>query len=287
MADWTCKKGDATECGLQSLPRSSLRLPDAALKRQPLIMRRCRQRVLPARAVRTRERGCVQKAKSSDLVYTSDFEGNVYVYTLPALTFVGELAALGANTVNLCSDAKGHVFVPVQNGGSGEVLEFEHGGTTPIASISDTYEPLSCAVDPSSGDLALANEEPGYACGHRDLPRLEGNAEVFSRLGYCRVLRVYDDCADAVPAGNGAHLSSADDGIFRNGRGDDETFEPHQAFRRTDGDRWRDGRSALFSTDRSSRHLAVSSGQGDERIRERRRVHQRGYGQLRQTRSAQ
>jgi hypothetical protein len=81
----------------------------------------------------------------SDLVYTSDFVGNVYVYTLPALTFVGELAGLGANTVNLCSDTKGHVFVPVQNGTVGEVLEFEHGGTTPIATISDASARTSTA----------------------------------------------------------------------------------------------------------------------------------------------
>ena len=142
-------------------------------------------------------------AKSSDLVYTSDFEGNVYVYTLPALTFVGELAALGANTVNLCSDAKGHVFVPVQNGGSGEVLEFEHAGTTPIATISDTYEPLSCAVDPSSGDLALANEEPGYASDIAIYHRLKGTPKFFRDSDIAGYFSLgYDDAGNLFTVGN-------------------------------------------------------------------------------------
>jgi hypothetical protein len=132
------------------------------------------------------------EAKSSDLVYTSDFEGNVYVYALPALTLVGELAGLGANTVNLCSDMRGHVFVPVQNGLSGEVLEFEHGGTTPIATISDAYAPLACAVDPSSGDLAITNDESAYASdiaiyrGPKGTPKLyrDPNAVGYVSLGY-------------------------------------------------------------------------------------------------------
>lgn len=114
----------------------------------------------PATGARTWMR---PQAKSSGLVYVADFEGNVYVYTFPALTSVGELAGLGANTLGLCSDTKGHVFIPVQNGGGGQVLEFEHGGTTPIASLPDEYQPQECSVDPSSGNLAVANAESAYA----------------------------------------------------------------------------------------------------------------------------
>ncbi|HEX3368543.1 MAG TPA: hypothetical protein VHS56_03125 [Candidatus Cybelea sp.] len=104
-----------------------------------------------------------QDAKASDLVYTSDFEGNVYVYTFPALKLAGELTGLSLDILGLCSDAKGHVFIPQGLSAGGEVLEFEHGGTTPIATIPDSYRPQECAVDPTTGDLAVTNVEGSYA----------------------------------------------------------------------------------------------------------------------------
>jgi hypothetical protein len=103
-------------------------------------------------------------AKAADLVYAADFNGNVWVYTFPALKLAGELTGLDPDILGLCSDAKGHVFIPEENGsGGGEVLEFAHGGTTPIATISDQYRPQECAVDPTTGNLAVANVEGSYA----------------------------------------------------------------------------------------------------------------------------
>jgi hypothetical protein len=39
-----------------------------------------------------------------------------------------------------------------------QILEFAHGGTTPINTLSDyDYQPVSCAVDPKSGNLAVTS----------------------------------------------------------------------------------------------------------------------------------
>jgi hypothetical protein len=102
-------------------------------------------------------------AKRSDLIYAADFSGNVHVYTFPALKPAGELTGVSVDVLGLCSDAKGHVFVPEGSGSGGEVLEFDHGGTVPIATISDPYRPQECAVDPRTGNLAVTNVEGSYA----------------------------------------------------------------------------------------------------------------------------
>jgi hypothetical protein len=102
-------------------------------------------------------------AKEADLVYAADFNGNVWVYTFPALKLAGELTGLDPDILGLCSDAKGHVFIPAgDRSGGGKVLEFAHGGTTPIATISDQYRPQQCAVDPTTGNLAVTNVEGSY-----------------------------------------------------------------------------------------------------------------------------
>jgi hypothetical protein len=65
-----------------------------------------------------------------------------------------------------CSDPSGHVFV-TQHGtsGSGEVIEFAHGGTSAVATLSDTGMASACAYDRSTGNLAVANSYDADAPG--------------------------------------------------------------------------------------------------------------------------
>lgn len=65
-----------------------------------------------------------------------------------------------------CSDPSGHVFV-TQSGtsGSGEVIEFAHGGTSAVATLSDTGMAMACAYDRSTGNLAVANTYDADAPG--------------------------------------------------------------------------------------------------------------------------
>ena len=55
-----------------------------------------------------------------------------------------------------CVDGAGNVFVT--NSFKGQILEYAHGGTTPIATLSDPNQyPIDCAVDPTTGNLAVTN----------------------------------------------------------------------------------------------------------------------------------
>jgi hypothetical protein len=101
-------------------------------------------------------------AKSLDLLYVSDYETNdVYAYSYPAGKLRGVLAGVLANFVlpsGLCADGAGDVFVPDSYDAS--VLEYAHGSTRLVAKLLDPNElPYSCAVDPTSGDLAVVDLE--------------------------------------------------------------------------------------------------------------------------------
>lgn len=71
-----------------------------------------------------------------------------------------------AHLHSACSDPAGHVFV-AQSGtsGSGDVIEFAHGGTRAIATLSDTGMAMACAYDRSTGNLAVANSYDAEAPG--------------------------------------------------------------------------------------------------------------------------
>jgi len=89
------------------------------------------------------------------LLYVSDtFNHVVDVYTYPNLKPVGQLTGFG-NPEGECTDRSGNVWVADANGA---VYEYAHGGTNPIVTLlSDMNLPSDCAVNPRTGDLAVAN----------------------------------------------------------------------------------------------------------------------------------
>lgn len=101
-------------------------------------------------------------AKKSDLIYISDSSTyDVYAYSYPAGKLVGTLTGQN-NPAGLCTDKKGDVFVTQLYGG-GHIVEYAHGGTTQLESLSDPgYEPGACSVDPKTGNLAVANIVSDY-----------------------------------------------------------------------------------------------------------------------------
>ncbi len=99
-----------------------------------------------------------QSAKSGDLLYVSADDATVLMFSYPALKLLGSIADLPANPVGLCSDNKGDVFVTLEQSLSQSyIFRYAHGGTQPIATLSDPGLVNSCAVDPSSGNLAVTN----------------------------------------------------------------------------------------------------------------------------------
>lgn len=96
-------------------------------------------------------------AKSSRLLYVPDFLANsVEVYGYPSGVLVGKLSGFSGPS-GACVDKAQNVWITEQT--SAQLVEYAHAGTRPIATLSDPgLDPVDCAIDPSSGDLAVANQ---------------------------------------------------------------------------------------------------------------------------------
>lgn len=116
-------------------------------------------------------------AKSGSLLYVSDLGTNaVNIYTYPAGTLKGKLTGFGS-VAGLCSDKAGNVFVVDE---AGPVQMFAHGGTTPERKLAATGAPYGCAIDSTSGDLALTNLS-SYSNGAISVyPRAKGTPKKYN-----------------------------------------------------------------------------------------------------------
>ena len=105
-------------------------------------------------------------AKSMDLLYVSD-DDELLIFSYPKGKLVGEVTVPSGDFGGLCSDSAGDVFVTSAGSRSQSyILEYAHGGTEPIATLSDPGWPNGCAVDPTTGNVAItnvfANDPPDY-----------------------------------------------------------------------------------------------------------------------------
>ncbi|HEX4014091.1 MAG TPA: hypothetical protein VHX17_09420 [Candidatus Cybelea sp.] len=115
-------------------------------------------------------------AKKHSIIYISDeATNNVYLFTYPQGKLVGTLTGF-SGPGGLCTDRHGDVFVP--NVFTSTIVEYAHGGTTPIATLNDGTDryPNSCAIDPVTGDLAVANNGSGTGEGPGDIAIYRGAA---------------------------------------------------------------------------------------------------------------
>ena len=96
--------------------------------------------------------------KIRELFYVGD-GGDVYVYNYKTGTQVGTLTGFN-NTNGDCVDKNGDVFLTTSIGSTGAVLEYAHGGASPIKTFSTDGHPIGCSIDPA-GDLAANNGLPG------------------------------------------------------------------------------------------------------------------------------
>jgi hypothetical protein len=102
-------------------------------------------------------------AKKSDLLYISDETGNVYVLSYPKGELKGTLTGI-PEPQGECVDKRGDVFVTTFS--AEEILEYAHGGTSPIATLSNPGQEMEgCSVDRKSGTLAAINFAPEGGSG--------------------------------------------------------------------------------------------------------------------------
>jgi hypothetical protein len=95
-----------------------------------------------------------RRTASTALLYVVG--GGVYIISYPKGQLIGTITNI-RDPQGACSDKNGNVFITAYI--TENVLEYAHGGTTPIAKLEDFgYYPLGCAVDPTTGNLAVANQ---------------------------------------------------------------------------------------------------------------------------------
>ena len=96
-----------------------------------------------------------RSTSGGELLYISDeTTDDVYFFSYPSGSLTGTLTGFGTPQ-GLCSDNAGDVFVTDEK--DADVVEYAHGGTSPIKTLEDSGRPSSCAVDPATGDLAVSN----------------------------------------------------------------------------------------------------------------------------------
>ncbi len=153
------------------------------------------------------------EARRETLLYIGDpGSGGVLVYTyLPALRFVGVLAT-PSHPGGECVDKAQNVFVTDLASGSHVTYEYAHAGASPIAILGDPGgTPSSCAIDPTTGDLAVTSVRSGTTHGKvaiykgaRGTPKLFADYNFYDVLfcGYDDKGNLYVDGSNK-PSGNG------------------------------------------------------------------------------------
>ncbi|MGA8532990.1 MAG: hypothetical protein WB615_02645 [Candidatus Tumulicola sp.] len=109
-------------------------------------------------------------AKSAALLYVSNFgSGTVNVYSYPAMKQLGVLVGF-EEPEGICVDAAQDAYLV--DFGAAQIVEYGHGSIAPLRVLNDHQgAPFNCAVDPDTGDLAVANvNEP---------PSMDGNVIVY------------------------------------------------------------------------------------------------------------
>ncbi|MBV8147611.1 MAG: hypothetical protein JO092_00805, partial [Candidatus Eremiobacteraeota bacterium] len=81
----------------------------------------------------------------------------VYAYSYPQGVLKGQITGL-TNVGGDCTDPKGDLYITDAAPSGNKIVEFAHGGTRPMRSLPvPGTNAFSCAVDPNSGDLAVAD----------------------------------------------------------------------------------------------------------------------------------
>lgn len=123
---------------------------------------------------------------SGDLTYASG--PDTYILSYPTGGIVNSFSVREA--LSLCSNKKGEVFFP----GSEQVLKYEHGATSPSATLKDAgYFAAACSSDPQSGDLAVANST-GAVSGPGSLA-IYTKGKGKPNFYFDPTIKYYDSCA--------------------------------------------------------------------------------------------
>jgi hypothetical protein len=92
-----------------------------------------------------------------DLVYVTNQNAEVTVYNLATAQLVGVLTRF-TEPMGECVDAGGNVYIADESAQT--IVEYAHGGKKPVKTFDDSPDsPRTCAIDPKTGNLAVANKD--------------------------------------------------------------------------------------------------------------------------------
>jgi hypothetical protein len=150
-------------------------------------------------------------AITKDLLYVSNIASNtVSVYSYPEGKRVGTLTTDLASPDGICVDNKNHIWV-ANNSPTGSnpyaLVEYKHGGKTPIATLSGIVTAIGCSVDPTTGNLAVTSYGTGSSGGGsvsifahaKGTPKVYTDSQIphFNFCGYDPKGNLYADGTDA------------------------------------------------------------------------------------------
>ncbi|HEY2554742.1 MAG TPA: hypothetical protein VGI15_05780, partial [Candidatus Cybelea sp.] len=125
----------------------------------PLSSARLTSMLLSPPAVRHHDRGgswmLPDAPKMKELLYVSDWgTDDVFVYNDRTGALIGRLTGF-SRPYGQCVDKGGNVWIT--NLDSAAVKEYAHGGATPLKTLHSAGRSAGCSVDPTTGNLAVAN----------------------------------------------------------------------------------------------------------------------------------
>ncbi len=146
-------------------------------------------------------------AKNIGLLYVADLNGNdVNVYSYPGGRLKGTLTGFSVPHSE-CVDQAGNVFIA--NGGKKQLVEYAHGGTSPIKIYHEPGFTHGCAVDPTTGNLAVLHDPPSSGPGGISIyAHAKGKPAEYTTPNVFRVYFLgYDDKGDLFVDGTDMHVA--------------------------------------------------------------------------------
>jgi hypothetical protein len=99
-----------------------------------------------------------QATKIKELLYVSDgATSNVYVYDYKSGASVGMLTGF-EKPYGQCVDKKGDIWITNYTSANAIIVEYAHGGTQPIRTLSINDNSLGCSIDPTTRNLAVSSK---------------------------------------------------------------------------------------------------------------------------------
>ncbi len=147
-----------------------------------------------ANGMMLQSRTLAERPRNNRLLYVAGLDVSysvVYVLSYPG----GQPARKINRAVSgLCTDPQGDVFMTQSWYSASRILEYRHDGVKPVTQLMDPYTGIAgCAVDPTTGNLAVENSEDGTTLIYA---RAKGRPTVFHNFLLDAKYATYDDSGD-------------------------------------------------------------------------------------------